>query len=124
MDFAIVGLPQAGKTTLFQALTAGHGSAAGDGRGELLGAVKIPDERLDRLGALVKAKKITPLEVRLHDLPPLFEKGAGPSGSAAETLARADALIHVVRAFERADVPHVPRERRPGARHRGLRRRS
>ena len=107
MDFAIVGLPQAGKTTLFQALTAGHGSAAGDGRGELLGTVKVPDERLERLGALVGAKKITPLEIRLHDLPPIFQKGAGPSGSAAETLARADSLIHVVRAFERADVPHV-----------------
>jgi GTP-binding protein YchF len=107
MDFAIVGLPQAGKTTLFQALTAGHGSAPADGRGELLGAVKVPDERLDRLAALVQAKKTTPLEMRLHDLPPVFDKGAGPSGTSAETLARADALIHVVHAFERPDVPHT-----------------
>ena len=106
MDLALVGLSQSGKTTVFQALTAGHGSAAADGRGEAIGAVKVPDERLQKLGVLVGAKKITPLELVLHDLPPLFERGAAPSGTAAETLARADALIHVVRAFQRDDVPH------------------
>jgi len=106
MDVAIVGLPAAGKTAVFQALTAGHGSATGDGRGEHLGMVKIPDVRLDRLAELVKAKKVTPLEVRLFDLPALFIRGAAPSGDAAETLGRADALLHVVRAFDRNDVPH------------------
>jgi hypothetical protein len=106
MDVAIVGMPASGKTCVFDALTAGHGSASSDGRGEHLGTVKIPDERLDKLAALVKAKKVTPLEVRLFDLPPLFIRGAGPSGEAAETLGRADALLHVVRAFERDDVPH------------------
>ena len=75
-------------------------------RGELVGAVKLPDERLYKLAELVKAKKITPIEVFLHDLPALFQRGAAPSGSAAETLARADALVHVVRAFDRPDVPH------------------
>ena len=107
MDLAIVGLPQSGKTTVFAALTAGHGSAGGGA--EAIGAVKIPDERLERLAKLVSAKKITPIEVRLHDLPALFQRGAAPSGPAGETLARADALIHVVRAFERPDVPH-PKE--------------
>ena len=104
MDLAIVGLSAAGKTTVFNALTAGHGSAVGGA--EQIGAVKIPDERLEKLAALVKAKKITPVEVTLHDLPALFERGVAPSGSAAETLSRADALLHVVRAFERDDVPH------------------
>ena len=106
MDIAIVGLPASGKTTLFRALTAGHGSTSGDSRGEHLGTVKIPDERLERLAALVSAKKVTPLEVRLHDLPPLFIRGAAPSGEAADTLGKADALLHVVRAFQRDDVPH------------------
>ncbi len=104
MDLAIVGLRSAGKTTVFNALAAGHGSAAGGM--EQIGAVKILDERLEKLAALVKAKKITPIEITLHDLPALFERGAAPSGPAAETLSRADALLHVVRAFERADVPH------------------
>ncbi len=106
MELAIVGLRAAGKTAVFQALTAGHGSGQMDARGEHVGAVKIPDERLNRLAALVKAKKVTPLEVLLYDLPPLFERGAGPSGQASESLARAEVLLHVVRAFERADVPH------------------
>lgn len=105
MDLAIVGLPASGKSTVFRALTAGHGSAGG-GRNERLGVVKIPDERLQRLAALVGAKKVTPLEARLHDLPPMFEKGAPPSGEAAEALSRADALVHVVRAFGREDVSH------------------
>jgi GTP-binding protein YchF len=103
MDVALVGLSSTGKTTVFNALTAGHGSSIGT---EQIGSVKIPDERLEKLAALVKAKKITPIEVTLHDLPALFERGAAPSGPAAETLSRADALLHVVRAFERDDVPH------------------
>jgi len=105
MDLAIVGLPAAGKTSVFKALSAGHGSG-GDSRAEHIGAVKIPDERLEKLAALVHAKKVTPIEVFLHDLPPLFERGAAPSGEAGESLARADALLHVVRAFHRDDVPH------------------
>ncbi len=106
MDLAIVGLRGSGKTSLFKALTAGHGSAGGDARAEHIGAVKIPDERLDKLAALVHSKKVTPLELFLHDLPPIFERGAGPSGEAGESLAKAAALVHVVRAFHREDIPH------------------
>ncbi len=106
MDFAIIGVPRSGKSTLFQALTAGHGSATRHPTQEHLGTVKVPDERLERLGKLVSAKKITPLEIRLHDLPAIFHKGAGPSGTASETLAKADALLHVVRDFDRPDAPH------------------
>lgn len=105
MDAAIVGLPQSGKTTTFQALTSGHASASADGRGEAIGVVKLPDERLEKLAAQINAKKVTPLEFRLHDLPALFQKG-GPGVEATETLSRADVLIHVVRVFDRADVPH------------------
>ncbi len=106
MDIAIIGLRQSGKTTVFEALTAGHGQRPDGHRGEHLGVVKVPDERLERLGALVQAKKVTFADIRLHDLPPLFERGAAPSGETAEVLARADALVHVVRAFHRDDVPH------------------
>ena len=106
MDLAIVGLPLSGKSTVFKALTAGHGSVGGDARAEHIGVVRIPDQRLERLAALVAAKKVTPLEVTLHDLPPLFDRGAPPSGDASESLARADALMQVVRAFRRDDVPH------------------
>src|SRR3989304_4161715 len=104
MDVAIVGLRSAGKTTVFNALTSGHGSSGAGA--EHIGVVKIPDERLVKLGEFARAKKITPVQGTLHDLPPLFEKGAAPSGDTSETLSRADALFHVVRAFERDDVPH------------------
>lgn len=100
-----MGLPLSGKTTTFDALTAGHGSSSADARGENIGIVKLADERLEKLAELVGAKKVTPLEFRLHDLPPLFQKG-GPGAEASESLSRADLLIHVVRAFERSDVPH------------------
>jgi GTP-binding protein YchF len=103
MDAALVGLPSSGKTTVFDALTTGHGSTVG---AEQIGVIKIPDQRLEKLAALANAKKITPIEVILHDLPAVFERSAAPSGTAAETLSRADVLIHVVRAFERDNVPH------------------
>src|SRR2546423_1620539 len=53
MDLAIVGFRAGGKTTVFNALTAGHGSAAGGA--EQIGAVKIPDDRLEQLAAREKA---------------------------------------------------------------------
>jgi GTP-binding protein YchF len=105
VDLAIVGPAQSGKTTVFSALAAGH-AQHGDARREHLAAVKVPDQRLERLAALVGAQKITLIELRLHDLPALFEKGRAASGEAAESLSRADGLILVARAFRRADVPH------------------
>jgi ribosome-binding ATPase len=106
VDLALVGPALSGKTTLFRAITHGHAAGGADARGEHIGAIKIEDERLDCLAAFSGAKKTTPIEVRLHDMPPLFERGAAPAGEAAETLNRADALLIVVRAFERDDVPH------------------
>ncbi len=105
MDLAIVGPAQSGKTTVFNALAAGQ-AQLGDARREQLAAVKIPDERLEKLARLVGAKKVTHLELRLHDLPTLFEEGRAASGEAAEALSRAEGLILVVRGFRRADVPH------------------
>ncbi len=105
MDLAIVGSAQSGKTSVFNALAAGH-AQRGDARREHLAAVKIPDQRLEKLAQLVGAEKVTPVELRLHDLPAMFEEGRAASGEAAESLSRADGLIIVIRAFRRADVPH------------------
>jgi len=113
VDVAIVGPDQAGKSTVFDALAAGH-AQHGDARSEHLATVKVPDERLERLAALIKPKKVTPVELVLHDLPTLFVKGRTASGEAAESLARADGLLLTVRAFRRADVPHPRGEVDPG----------
>jgi len=67
--------------------------------------VKLADQRLTDMAKLVSAKKVTPLEFRLHDLPALFQKG-GPGAEGYESLTRADVLIHVVRVFERNDLAH------------------
>jgi len=86
VSVAIVGPAGSGKTTLFNALTAGRGA---DG----VGMVDVPDERLQRLADAVKPKKTTPAQVRVEDTPP---------GSRAQRVAfarQADVLVKVVRCF-------------------------
>ena len=86
VSVAIVGPAGSGKTTLFNALTAGRGA---DG----VGMVDVPDERLTRLADAVKPKKTTPAQVRVEDTPP---------GSRAQRVAfarQADVLVKVARCF-------------------------
>jgi hypothetical protein len=114
MQIAIVGLAASGKTTVFNTLTRGHADTGGYGGLELhVGTVKVPDERLDRLAEIFKPKKIVHADVTYVDLPapPASSEGrVGTEELPAEHLARlreADALIHVVRAFEDPAVPHA-----------------
>src|SRR5437588_730666 len=86
VNVAIVGPLGSGKTTLFYALTGGRGS---DG----VGMVDVPDERLDRLAAAVRPKRVVAAQVRLADAPP---------GSRAQRIAaarEADVVVKVVRGF-------------------------
>jgi GTP-binding protein YchF len=86
VNVAIVGPVGAGKTTLFNALTSGRGA---DG----VGMVDVPDERLERLGAAARPKKIVPAQVRVADAPP---------GSRAQRVAaarEADVVLSVARCF-------------------------
>jgi GTP-binding protein YchF len=111
MEIGIAGLPQAGKTTLFNALAHQHAQVGGyTGAEPNLAVVKVPDERLDRLSALFQPRKHTPAEVRFIDIAGVA-KGMGQESSAA-TLAHlrtVDVLLQVIGAFAperdaRADV--------------------
>jgi GTP-binding protein YchF len=113
MQIAIVGLAGSGKTTVFNTLTRGHADTGGFGGMELhVGVVKVPDERLDKLAAIFKPKKIIQADVTYVDLPapPASTEGhVGTEDLPAEHLARlrdSDALLHVVRAFEDPNNPH------------------
>jgi len=112
MQIAIVGLARSGKTTVFNSLT--RGDAATGGFGGLTvntGVVKVPDERLTRLTELFKPRKEIPADVTYVDLPApaTTAEGEPHADIPADQLARlrnADALLHVVRAFENDAVPH------------------
>jgi hypothetical protein len=108
MDLGIVGLEHSGKTTVFNALSRGHARTGTFGASEPnIGVVKIPDERLERLAALIRSRKTTYAEVRYLDFPGGFSvRGEGPPPSYLAALSQCDALVHVVRAFRDESVPH------------------
>jgi ribosome-binding ATPase YchF (GTP1/OBG family) len=95
LEAGIVGLPSSGKTTLFRALT--HAETHGSGK-EHVGMAQIPDERLDRLAAVVGARKVTPAAVRVVDVP-----GTGPQ--LLGNLRQVDALLVVLDGFSGTRVP-------------------
>jgi GTP-binding protein YchF len=113
MQLAIVGLARSGKTTVFNALTGGHApTGAYTGEAEIhVGTFKVPDDRLDKLGALFQPKKVTHADVQYADCPGGLAwrgagRGGGPSPQVQAALDRSDALVHVVRAFRSESVPH------------------
>jgi GTP-binding protein YchF len=108
MKTGIIGLPQVGKTSLFQILTKAHLSpqASSNPREAHIGVAKVPDDRLDRLAALYNPEKLTHASVEYVDV------GAIGQDALKETayighLRQVDALAHVVRVFEDPAVPLV-----------------
>lgn len=110
MKLGIIGLPQSGKTTLFNALTrADQPTTMSGGRFEVhTGVVDVPDPRVDRLSALFKPRKTIYAKVTYADIAGLDGSAgkSGLSGPLMNQLAQMDGLIHVVRCFENALVPH------------------
>ncbi len=103
MQAGLVGYAQSGKTTLFNALTGLHkGGAAARGHVNL-GAIKVPDPRIDALSAIFKPKKTTYAEMRFVDVPGPSGKGSGLSADALRALADVDAFCLVVRGFTGVD---------------------
>ena len=112
MQIGIVGLPNSGKTTVFNALTgaARPTSAVTATKLEIsTGTVDVPDPRVDRLAEIYKPRKKVYAKVTYADIAGL-EKGVGRSGLSGplrNQISQMDAFVHVVRAFEDAMVPHV-----------------
>jgi ribosome-binding ATPase len=112
VQIAIVGLAASGKSTVFNTLTRGHAATGGFGGLTVnTGVVKVPDERLTTLTGLFKPKREVPADVTYVDLPapPAIAEAGGAPDIPADQLARlrnADALLHVVRAFDDPSVPH------------------
>jgi ribosome-binding ATPase len=108
----IIGLPGAGKTTVFNALTraeAATGTFGAGGDEPNLATVKVPDPRLDRLTAMFRPQRKVPADVQYLDVAGIAKGIAekGMSGQLLGHLSQADALVHVVRAFEDPGVPHA-----------------
>jgi ribosome-binding ATPase len=111
MKLGIIGLPNSGKTTLFNALTGGdyETSAVSSGQFEVnMAVVNVPDARLDVLEAMYKAKKKVFATIVYTDVGGL-DKGIGDGGLEGplrNELQQVDGYVHVVRAFESDVVPH------------------
>ena len=106
MKAGLVGYTQGGKTTLFNALTGLH---RGPATRLNLGAIKVPDARVERLSAIFKPRKTTHAEVQFVDLPGPRSKGSGLDADSLTALREVDALCLVVRAFPGADGASDPR---------------
>ena len=126
--FGLVGLPNAGKSSLYNALTGGGALAAPYAfatKDPNIGVAKVPDERLDRLAEMSKSRNVVHAAVQVVDIGGLVEgasKGEGLGNRFLANIREVDAVVFVLRAFVDDDVAGLPRPARaPAGRRAGVR---
>ena len=113
MKLGIVGLPNVGKSTLFNAITKAGAESANYPFCTIepnVGVVAVPDERLDKLAALYNSQKITPAVIQFVDIAGLVKgasKGEGLGNQFLSNIRETDAIVHVVRCFDDGNIVHV-----------------
>ena len=113
LNVGIVGLPNVGKSTIFQAITSAPAEAANYPFCTIepnVGIVQVPDERMAKITDLIKPKKIIPAVMEFMDIAGLVEgasKGEGLGNQFLGHIRQVSAIAHVVRCFEDVDVVHV-----------------
>src|SRR3954470_7268730 len=110
----IVGLPNVGKSTLFNALTRSHKAAAENYPfctiEPNLGVVAVPDARLEPLGRIAKVSRLIPTTIEFLDIAGLVKgasQGEGLGNKFLSHIREVDAVVHVVRCFQSSDIHHV-----------------
>jgi len=119
LELGIVGLPNVGKSTLFNALTKAHALVASYPFTTIepnVGIVPVPDERLLEIARIVQPEKVTPSTLRVVDIAGLVKgahQGEGLGNQFLGHIRNVDAIAMVLRAFLNPDVPHVSSELDP-----------